>query len=167
MQVHKVILDYAQEIEAHEIGLARVLARASRPDHAGRFNKAISLHEFIAEHAEAVASEMAVAQYFGIRNFKATLNTYKGQADVGSRIEVKWTKYDQGQLIVYEYDRPTDIAVLVTGEAPNYVIKGWIPIAMAQKPRYRHSKQPTWWVTQINLQPIENLRKSHYEQSAI
>jgi hypothetical protein len=76
--VHKVILDYAQEIEAHEIGLARVLARASRPDHAGRFNKAISLHEFIAEHAEAVASEMAVAQYFGIRNFQGYVKHLQG-----------------------------------------------------------------------------------------
>jgi hypothetical protein len=38
---------------------------------------------------------------------------------------------------------------------------------MAQRPKYRHSKQPNWWVTQINLQPIENLRKSNYGQSAI
>ena len=91
----------------------------------------------------------------------------KVKADVGAAIEVRWTKYELGQLIVYEYDRPTDIAVLVTGTAPNYYIAGWIPVTMAQKPRYRHSKQPTWWVTQINLQPIENLRKSNYGTSAI
>ena len=152
-------MDYAQEIEAHEIGLARVLARASRPDHAGRFNKAISLHEFIAEHAEAVASEMAVAQYFGIRNFRATLNTYKGQADVGSRIEVKWTKYENGSLIVNATDRAQDVAILVTGHNP-YRLAGWIPIAMARQPRHLNAKQGNFWVTQDDLFPIENLRDS-------
>ena len=157
--MHKVILDYAQEIEAHEIGLARVLARASRPDHAGRFNKAISLHEFIAEHAEAVASEMAVAQYFGIRNFRATLNTYKGQADVGSRIEVKWTKYENGSLIVNATDRAQDVAILVTGHNP-YRLAGWIPIAMARQPRHLNAKQGNFWVTQDDLFPIQNLRDS-------
>ena len=152
-------MDYAQEIEAHEIGLARVLARASRPDHAGRFNKAISLHEFIAEHAEAVASEMAVAQYFGIRNFRATLNTYKGQADVGSRIEVKWTKYENGSLIVNATDRAQDVAILVTGHNP-YRLAGWIPIAMARQPRHLNAKQGNFWVTQDDLFPIQNLRDS-------
>ena len=158
--MHKVILDYAQEIEAHEIGLARVLARASRPDHAGRFNKAISLHEFIAEHAEAVASEMAVAQYFGIRNFRATLNTYKGQADVGSRIEVKWTKYENGYAIINSTDRAQDVVILVTGHSPCYRLAGWIPVAMARTSRYLNARQGNFWVTQDDLFPIENLRAS-------
>ena len=87
--------------------------------------------------------------------------------NVGNAIEVRWTKYVTGQLIIHEYDRPNDIAVLVTGQAPHYFIAGWIPIAIAQRAKYRHSKQPNWWVTQINLQPIENLRKSNYGQSAI
>ncbi len=158
--MHKVILDYAQEIEAHEIGLARVLARASRPDHVGRFNKAISLHEFIAEHAEAVASEMAVAQYFGIRNFRATLNTYKGQADVGSRIEVKWTKYENGCAIINSTDRAQDVVILVTGHSPCYRLAGWIPVAMARTSRYLNARQGNYWVTQDDLFPIENLKAS-------
>jgi hypothetical protein len=92
---------------------------------------------------------------------KGKVKSRRGQ----SHFEVRWTKYVAGQLIIHEYDRPTDIAILVTGQSPHYFIAGWIPIAMAQKPRYRHSKQPNWWVTQINLQPIENLRKSNYGQS--
>jgi len=121
---------------------------------------------YLSELAEAIGSEWAVAKYFDLP-FDASEDKGKRKADVGAGIEVRWTKYELGQLIVYEYDRPTDIAVLVTGNAPNYNIAGWIPVAMAQKPRYRHSKQPTWWVTQINLQPIENLRKSSYGASAI
>jgi hypothetical protein len=73
----------------------------------------------------------------------------------------------QGQLIVHEYDRSDDIAVLVTGQVPNLYIAGWIPIAMAKRPKYKHSKQPNWWVTQINLQPIGNLVRSTYGHSAI
>ncbi len=121
---------------------------------------------YLAELAESIGSEWAVAKYFGLP-FDPFEDKGKRKADVGTGIEVRWTKYELGQLIVYEYDRPTDIAVLVTGEAPNYYIAGWIPVTMAQKPRYRHTKQPTWWVTQINLQPIENLRKSNYGTSAI
>jgi hypothetical protein len=120
-----------------------------------------SYMEQLAQMGESIGAEWAVAKYFDLR-FDPFEDKYKVKADVGAGIEVRWTKYELGQLIVYESDRATDIAVLVTGQAPNYYIAGWIPVAMAQKPRYRHSKQPTWWVTQLNLQPIENLRKSNY-----
>lgn len=125
-----------------------------------------SFMTYIAELSEAIAAEWVVAKYFDLP-FRVNQDKGKHTADVGKGIEVRWTKYEQGQLIIYEYDRPTDIAVLVTGQAPTYYIKGWIPIAMAQKPKYKHTKQPTWWVTQINLQPIENLRRSSYANSAI
>jgi hypothetical protein len=131
----------------------------------GHYNET-SFMTYLAELAESIGSEWAVAKYFGLP-FDPFEDKGKVKADVGAAIEVRWTKYELGQLIVYEYDRPNDIAVLVTGTAPNYYIAGWIPVTMAQKPRYRHSKQPTWWVTQINLQPIENLRKSNYGTSAI
>ena len=135
-------------------------------DNPQRHQKKLGTFEYLVESAEAIGSEWVVAKYFNLP-FDPYENKYKFKADVGSGIEVRWTKYVTGQLIVHEYDRPTDIAVLVTGQSPHYFIAGWIPIAMAQKPRYRSSSQPNWWVTQINLQPIENLRKSHYGQSAI
>jgi hypothetical protein len=131
-----------------------------------RYQKDLSTYEYLVETAEAIGSEWAVAKYFDLP-FDPYQQKFKGVADVGNAIEVRWTKYVTGQLIIHEYDRPGDIAVLVTGQAPHYFIAGWIPIAMAQRPKYRHSKQPNWWVTQINLQPIENLRRSNYGQSAI
>jgi hypothetical protein len=103
---------------------------------------------------------MAVAAYFKIRNFRATLNTYKGQADVGSRIEVKWTKYENGCLIINSTDRAQDVAILVTGHSPCYRLAGWIPIAMARNPRYLNVRQGNFWITQDDLFPIENLRAS-------
>lgn len=131
-----------------------------------RHQKDLGTFEYLVESAECIGSEWVVAKYFDLP-FDPYEQKRKVKADVGNGIEVRWTKYVTGQLIVHEYDRATDIAVLVTGQSPHYFIAGWIPIAMAQRPKYRHSKQPNWWVTQINLQPIENLRKSNYGQSAI
>jgi len=135
-------------------------------DNEQRYQKQLPIFDYIVESAEAIGSEWVVAKYFDLP-FDPYENKYKEKADVGNAIEVKWTKYDVGQMIIHEYDRPTDIAVLVTGKAPHYYIAGWIPVAMAQRPKYRHSKQPNWWVSQINLQPIENLRKSNYGNTAI
>ena len=128
-------------------------------DNDRRYNNGITFYERVAELAESIASEWVVANHLGFAYdpFEAKL---KKKADVGDKIEVKWTKHIAGQLIVHEYDRTSDIAILVTGQTPHYYIAGWIPVSIAQKPRFRHSHQPTWWVSQINLQPIDNLRKS-------
>jgi hypothetical protein len=160
--MNRVVLDYSQEIQAHHIGLARVADLKGRPDHPGRFNKAISLPEFILENAEAVAAEIAVAQYFGLKDFKPTLNTFKGEADVGSRLEVKWTKYDNGSLIINKTDRDNDVAVLVTGRSPVYMIAGWIPIKMARQPQFFHRGQGNYWISQRDLFPITDLRSSSH-----
>ena len=124
-----------------------------------RYNTGLTFYERVAELAETIASEWVVARHLGFDYdpFEAKM---KKKADVGDKFEVKWTKHIAGQLIVYEYDRTSDIAILVTGQTPHYYIAGWIPVSIAQKPRFRHSHQPTWWVSQINLQPIDNLRKS-------
>ena len=159
-------LTRAEEIECLKAAIQFSIDGSNQPNDAARYNTDISFFDYIAEWAETIGSEWVVAKYLGVA-YDPHEPKYKVKADVGNGIEVKWTKYVAGQLIVHEYDRPNDIAVLVTGQSPHYFIAGWIPIAMAQRPKYRHSKQPNWWVTQINLQPIENLRKSNYGQSAI
>jgi hypothetical protein len=162
-----IILDPSDEQRAADYGYRRTIENDSKQDQSVQ---KVNLHESIARDSEGVGAEMALAKYIGKSDFEPTVNTFKDEPDIdwnGLPIEVKWTKYVAGQLIVHEYDRTTDIAVLVTGKSPHYFIAGWIPVAIAKKPRYRHSKQPNWWVTQINLQPIENLRKSTYGQTAI
>ena len=127
------------------------------------YNNSLSFQERVCEESESVAAEWAVAKYYDLPfdPMKAN-NHFKNKADVGNALEVKWTKYTDGSLIIYESDRVSDIAVLVVGKSPTFVIKGWIPVAMAQRERYRHSSQPTWWVSQNNLQPIETLKASDY-----
>ena len=106
-------------------------------------------------------SELAAAKYFEIPNFKLTINTFKTVADVGSRIEIKHTTWKEGHLIIRERDRDGDIAVLVTGKSPRYFIVGWLPISICKTDRFKH-KDGSWWISQINLRPMPNLRESIY-----
>ena len=112
--------------------------------------------------SSSIAAEIAVAKSLGIMNFKPTANTFKSMADVAENIEVKWTAWLDGHLVITPKDRDNDIAVLVVGDCPKFRVIGWIPIVVAKKPRFKHSKMDAWWVSQINLQPIETLKRSNY-----
>ena len=156
-----------EEFICHEASLALA---STNPDYhlwkEGSYTPEKSFHDQIAQDAHAIGAEWIVAKYLNLE-FNPFEQKGKIKADVGSRFEVRWTKYVAGHLVIHEYDRPDDVAILVTGESPHFFIAGWIPIAMAKRAKYRHTKQPNWWVTQINLQPIENLRRSNYGQSAV
>lgn len=144
-------------------GLQRYMRKLNGDWRGHHYHNSLSFQERVAEEAEGIAAEWAVAKYYNLPFDPVQSNEfYKKQADVGNAIEVRWTKYTDGSLIVYEYDRKTDIAVLVVGKSPTFVIKGWIPVAVAQKDRYKHDRQPTWWVSQNHLQPIETLKASVY-----
>jgi hypothetical protein len=163
----KMHLTRAEEFTCHKAALEMAKANTDYwQTREGGYSMDKCLHDLIAQDAQSIGSEWVVAKYLGIEfdpfEFKG-----KVKADVGSHFEVRWTKYVAGHLVVHEYDRDKDVAILVTGESPNYFIAGWIPVSMAKRTKYRHSKQPNWWVTQINLQPIENLRRSNYGHSAI
>ena len=133
-------------------------------DTARRYNTQLTFYDRVGELAESIAAEWVVAKHLNLA-YDPFLPKMKKMADVGDKFEVKWSHHIEGQLIVHEYDRVADIAILVTGQSPHYYIAGWIPVAIAQKARFRHSNQPNWWVSQINLQPIESLRKSIHGQN--
>lgn len=44
-----------------------------------------------------------------MKNFTPTVNTFKSEADIGARIEVKWTKYADGHLVIRPTDRINDV----------------------------------------------------------
>jgi hypothetical protein len=102
---------------------------------------------------------MVVARYLGIKDFEPGVNTFKREADVGYRIEVKHTSWRDGHLIVKPSDRDDDIAVLVVGESPNYSIIGWLPVEVAKTPRFKSDQSNSWWVSQINLRPMSSMLK--------
>jgi hypothetical protein len=164
MKVKPTIED---KVLAHTVALERIAEIGGHPDHDSRYDKSLGFHDYVAQVAESIVAEILVARYLGYVNFDPRASRFKETADVGSNIEVRWTRYDTGALIVYENDRITDVAVLVTGRSPNYKLAGWIPVAIAKKPRYKSSSQPTWWVTQGNLQPIETLKGSNYGTASL
>jgi hypothetical protein len=155
------------KVLAHTVALERIAEIGGHPDHDSRYDKRLGFHDYVAQVAESIVAEILVARYLGYVDFDPRASRFKETADVGSNIEVRWTRYDTGSLIVYENDRVTDVAVLVTGRSPNYNLAGWIPVAIAKKPRYKSSTQPTWWVTQQNLQPIETLKGSNYGTASL
>ena len=155
------------KVLAHTVALERIAQIGGQPDHGSRYDRHLGFHDYVAQIAESIVAEILVARYLGYVDFNPRASQFKKTADVGSFIEVKWTRYENGQLIIYESDRQTDVAILVTGTSPSYRLAGWIPVAMAKRPKYKNSKQPTWWVDQKNLQPIENLKGSNYGQAAL
>ena len=163
----RVRLTYNDEVVAHETGFLRAKEIASTANHSSRYDRDLNYHEYIAQLAEAVGSEIAVAKYFDLTDFKPTHSTFKTTADVGERLEVKWTKWRDGHLVVHSSDRDSDIAVLVVGRSPEYYLAGWLPVANAKVNRFwRHSEQ-NWWVTQSNLRPMEDFKRSIHNATAI
>jgi hypothetical protein len=160
-QVVKVILDYSQEVTAHTVGLDRVASIRAVADHPNRAMRNLNFHEYVSEMSESVGAEIAVAEYFGIKNFVPTNRTYKTQADVGATVEVKYTRYTDGSLIIGKTDRQDDVGVLVVGRSPVYYIIGWIPVAMAKRTKY-HRSDGSHWVGQNDLFPIKDLKRSIY-----
>ncbi len=166
----RVILDRAQEITAHRTAIER--AAVMSDEWFRLFGQSLNYHEMIAQHAESVGAEIAVAQYFGVRNFMPSINTFKDEADVDleiSRIEVKHTRHVNGHLILQESQRsrPNDVCILVAGRSPVYQLIGWIPAFMAMRPRYKHSQQGNYWVNQRNLFEMKYLRSSNYGDTQI
>jgi hypothetical protein len=74
-------------------------------------------------------------------DYKPGMTWDKSKADVGEHIEVKWSANPASNLWIQESDRhDRDIAVLVTGNSPKMHIVGWMPVAVAKKPRYRNNQ---------------------------
>lgn len=124
--------------------------------------------EFCQVQMESIAAEMVVGEYLGLNYGDLGDERFKASADVGSNIEVKWTRYSEGSLIIVPRDRSSDIAILVTGSCPTYSIRGWIPVSIAKNDRYKSTKDSSWWVGQIHLRSIDTFKKSSsYAESSL
>ena len=164
-RVAKVILDRSQEITAHRIGLERTVIRNADPKDASNFGQTYhNWHELVWQEAEGCGAEMAVANYFGDYAFVPEVDNGHDRADVGENIEVKWTKHANGHLILQNrgVGRPNDVAILVTGLSPVYILMGWMPVHMAKQAKYKHPYQNNYWVPRSNLFEMQYLKRSNY-----
>jgi hypothetical protein len=131
-----------------------------------RYNAKLNNYERVTEYAESLGAEMVVARYFNL-DYDVNVSNGKRNADVGKGIEVKWTSYINGSLIVYPNDRVDDVAVLVVGRSPEYYIVGWLPVKQAMQKQFKNSQQDSWWVNQDSLNPIGDLVRSSYAATHI
>ena len=112
-----VMLDRTAEIMAASIGMRRTVENSNKVDQS---IQKVNFFESVARDGEAAGAELALAKYFGLPDFELSVGIFKTQADIGSRIECKWTRWRDGHLIIKQSDRDQDIAVLVVGESPTY-----------------------------------------------
>lgn len=113
------------------------------------------------EHIEGACGELAVAKALGVY-WGGHVNNFTGPDLVHPRgnIQVR-TAGAHGHLIVRPGDSATDIWVLVTGKAPNYVIHGWILGADAKKPEYLKDwsgRPPAYFVPPAELASLDLLK---------
>lgn len=167
LPVIRVTLNHDEEVLAHKTGFERATALNSTANHNSRKDKHLNYHDYITQLSEAVGSEMAVAKFLGESDFEPTINTFKAKADVGAKIEVKWTKWQEGHMVIHQSDRNTDIAILVVGKSPEYHLVGWLPIAQAKVSQHWVSSEQNWWIGQRNLRPMETFVGSIYASAAL
>jgi hypothetical protein len=164
--MQKMTISAADEWAIHKRAVDVVFSYSGQLGTTIRYNSKLNNHEQVTEYAESLGAEMIVARYFGL-DYDINLSNGKRGADVGQGLEVRWTSYVGGNLIVYPNDRDTDIAILVVGKSPIYYIAGWLPVAFARRKRFKNPRQDSWWVDQANLNPIDTLIRSEYATAAI
>ena len=164
--MQKMTISAADEWAIHKRAVDVVFSYSGQLGTTIHYNSKLNNHEQVTEYAESLGAEMIVARYFGL-DYDINVSNGKRGADVGQGLEVRWTSYVGGNLIVYPNDRETDIAVLVVGKSPVYHIAGWLPVAFARRKRFKNPRQDSWWVDQGNLNPIETLVRSEYATAAI
>lgn len=110
---------------------------------------------------ESCCAEIALAKTLDRYWSGGVFDGQRAAFDVGDK-QVRHTVYANGALIIYPEDDPEQRFVLVTGRAPNYVLRGWLRGKDAQDKGHDHpwwtdppkKRSPSWWVPQSALRPL-------------
>ena len=161
----KVVLDVRQANVAIDTGIIR--AKRYKTQYDGVSTKKNydqernggSFAEFATKQIDAVGAETAAAEYLGVIDYEPSNDTYKNKADIGQNVEVKHTYRRNGNLIISSIDRDSDIAILVIGRMPVYVVMGWYPVKEAKKESYRSEliRGDSYLVPRVDLHPMHHL----------
>ena len=110
---------------------------------------------------ESCCAELVVSKYLGKYWSGGVFSGERAGHDVDGK-QVRCTPHPNGRLIIYPEDNPEDNFILVTGRAPDYIIRGWINGAKAISKGTDHTwwteptikRSPSWWVPQEALRPM-------------
>ena len=103
---------------------------------------------------QAAAAEMAFAKARQMY-WDFSVNTFK-KPDVG-KIQIRHTIRSTGRLIVRPDDSDDEIFVLVTGEIPKFIIRGYMKGSRAKQDEFINNPgggRPCWMVPQESLNPV-------------
>ena len=163
--MYKVVLDVVQANIAIDTGIAR--AKLYKPQFDGQTTKKNydqerhggSFAEFATKQIDAVGAETAAAEYLGITDYEPQNGTYKDRADIAANVEVKHTYRRNGNLIISSIDRDSDIAILVIGRMPVYVVIGWFEVQLAKQDKYRSEliTGDSYLIPRADLHPMQHL----------
>lgn len=148
------MLSKSEILICFEAARNHVIDGAVTVDFEGRKRKVKTTRELIEFEFSWIIAEFTVAKELGLYYDPADFNKFRNRADLGDNIEVRWTPYTAGHLIIELNDRRDDYAVLVTGQ--DYVIRGYMPIREAMSDVYW--KTTNYWIPQSHLSPIDELR---------
>lgn len=102
--------------------------------------------------------ELAVARWLNVF-WSGQLGNYRAR-DVGP-LQVRTARRDTGRLVLHDRDADDHVFVLVTGEAPDYTLRGWIVAADGKVPEYWEDPstgRPAYFVPQDALRPMAELK---------
>ena len=92
---------------------------------------------FWQRHIEGACGEVAVAKAMG-RYWGGSVNTFKTIGDLDSTgWEVRTRSDHDYDLIIRDDDDDERVFILVTGSAPEYLVRGWIKAADAKRGEWR------------------------------
>lgn len=99
---------------------------------------------------EGAAAEEAVAKLHGL--YWGGHTEAFGEPDVGF-LQVRWTARPSGCLVAHPEDADDTVLVLVTGVAPVFHVRGYLPIAAAKHERWWRDDvpYPAFFVPQSEL----------------
>lgn len=137
---------------------------------AGRRDRYGPVDDAKAKDVNAAGAELGTARWLGVPWEPAIDGADTGRAigDVGG-YQVRSTEVATYSLILHEEDPPDgrrgddpdDVAILVTGRMPDYVLRGWLRIGDGQRPQYWRDgatyKWPAFFVPQKWLHNMTSL----------
>lgn len=110
-------------------------------------------------HYQGAYAEIAAAKALG-RYWPGSVDTFSRE-DIPPNIQVRATKNSSNRLIIRPSDNPKHAYVLVSGNAPNFTLHGWMFGEHAQNNEWVDApggRPGAWFVPQSALYPIDALK---------
>lgn len=147
----RITITAEEFVRCATVGMRRFASSSAKGhNHASTYQR--SFTKRLEEETVGAVGELAFAKYLGIA-WDESVDTYHHVPDVGG-VEVRATARDDGHLVVRNNDADDRIFVLVTGNAPEVEIRGWIRGADAKRDEFLrdpHGYRQAWFVPQAAL----------------